>query len=103
LAANPDAGETTVVYSGTNLEVRTPNPDVWYKATFTLREDRSPRQLFAVITECPFPQLVGRTANAIYRFEKGDLRMAARQPGDEMPLNAFGDPTASEYVLKRVE
>src|SRR5256885_10159673 len=34
--------------------------NVWYKGTFSLREDTAPRQFIAVITDCPFPQYVGK-------------------------------------------
>src|SRR5262245_45444245 len=36
----------------------------WYKGTFTLKEDSSPRQFIATIKECPFPQYVGKTSKA---------------------------------------
>ncbi len=55
----------------------------WYKGTFTLNEDASPRRFIAKITECPFPQYVGKTSMAIYKIEKGTLRIAANEPGKE--------------------
>ena len=55
----------------------------WYKGTFTLKEDASPRQFIATITECPFPQYVGKTSKAIYKIEKGTLTITANEPGKE--------------------
>ena len=55
----------------------------WYKGTFTLKEDTAPRQFIAKVTECPFPQYVGKTSMAIYKIEKGLLTITANEPGKE--------------------
>jgi hypothetical protein len=72
----------------------------WYKATFTLREDMSPKQFVAVITECPAPQYVGKTANAIYRVENGTLTTTGNEPGDPAMPAVFDAPGARLIVFK---
>ena len=57
------------------LEFHGANPQEWYKATFTLREDTTPKQLEAVVTECPVARYVGKTAHAIYKIETASLRL----------------------------
>jgi uncharacterized protein (TIGR03067 family) len=90
----------TVAFSGANLEYRASDPNVWYKATFCLREGANPKQLLAVITDCPFPQYAGKTAYAIYRLEDGVLRVTANQPGNPAVPADFDAPDARQFVLK---
>ena len=71
-----------------------------YKATFTLREDMSPKQFVAVITECPAPQYVGKTANAIYRVEDGTLTITGNEPGNPAMPAVFDAPGARRIVFK---
>lgn len=93
-------GSPTLVLAGAKLEFHGGDTNEWYKATFTLHEDKKPKQLIAVITECPFPQYVGKTANAIYRIENGALTIAANEPGNpEMP-KAFDAPGLRSLVFK---
>jgi len=75
--------------------------NVWYKGTFTLREDTTPRQYIAVISECPFPQYVGKTSMAIYRLESGTLTITGHEPGITAVPSAFDAPDAVRMELKR--
>jgi uncharacterized protein (TIGR03067 family) len=93
-------GSPTLVFSGTNLEFRGADTNEWYKATFTLREDTNPKQLVAVITECPFPQYVGKTSLAIYRIEDGGLRIAANEPGNPSAPANFDAPGVRQVLFK---
>jgi uncharacterized protein (TIGR03067 family) len=94
------AGSPTLVVSGTNLEFHGADTNEWYKATFTLREDTNPKQLLALITDCPFPQYVGKTSKAIYRMEDGALRMAANEPGNPAAPAGFDTPGLRQVVFK---
>src|SRR5690349_17935506 len=85
-------GSASLVLSGANLEFRGADTNEWYKATFTLREDTNPKQLVAVITECPAPQYVGKTANAIYRVENGTLTITGNEPGNPVMPATFDAP-----------
>jgi uncharacterized protein (TIGR03067 family) len=87
------AGATnSLVLSGNNLEFHGANPQEWYKGTFTLREDTTPKQMIVVITDCPAPQYVGKTANAIYRIENGTLTIAGNEPGNPAVPASFDAP-----------
>lgn len=93
-------GESSLVISGTNLEFRGADSNEWCKATFTLHEDTNPKQLIAVVTACPSPGFIGKTENAIYRFEDGALRLAENAPGDAAMPTAFDAPTARQFLFK---
>ena len=93
-------GSPTLVLSGANLEFHGADTNEWYKGTFKLREDTNPKQLVAVITECPAPQYVGKTANAIYQIEDGTLTIAGNEPGNPAMPAAFDAPGARKFVFK---
>jgi uncharacterized protein (TIGR03067 family) len=95
--------QVVFVISGKNFdfhdETETNN---WYKGTFTLTEDISPRQFIATITECPFEQYVGKTSKAIYKIEKGTLTITANEPGKEgVPEDFDAEGAATIEVTKR--
>ena len=80
---NPEH-QVTFVVSSKHFDFRDETEtNNWYKGTFTLKEDASPRQFIATITECPFPQYVGAKSKAIYKIEKGTLTITANEPGKE--------------------
>jgi len=90
------------VISGSNYEFRDKtNTNVWYRGTFSLREDTTPRQYIAVISECPFPQYVGKTSMAMYRLEGGTLTITGNEPGNPAAPSAFDAPGAARMELKR--
>jgi len=96
------AHECSIVISGTNYDFHDiTDPNVWYKGTFSLREDTTPRQYIAVVNECPFPQYVGKTSMAIYRLENGTLTIAGNEPGIATAPAAFDAPEAARMELKR--
>src|ERR1035437_7272679 len=95
-------GSPSLVLSGANLEFRGADTNEWYKATFTLREDTNPKKLIAVVTDCPFPQYVGKTSQAIYRIENGTLTLAANEPGNSaVPANF--DASNARVILFKVK
>ena len=100
-----DSPEHQVVFviSGKNFDFRDETEtNNWYKGTFTLTEDISPRQFIATITECPFPQYVGKTSKAIYKIEKGTLTITANEPGKEgVPGDFDAEGAASIEVTKK--
>ena len=92
----------SLVFSGRAYEFRDEvDTNVWYKGTFILREDIAPRQFIAVVSECPFPQYVGKTSMAIYRLENGTLTTAGNEPGIAAAPLAFDAPEAARMELKR--
>ena len=92
-------GSPSLTVSGTNMEFHGENPQEWYKATFTLREDTTPKQLEAVLTECPFPQYVGKTGHAIYKIEGGKLTLTGNEPGNPAVPASFDAQGARQFVF----
>lgn len=94
-------GECSLIVSGNNFEFRGADSREWYKGTFALRPEAQPRQLIGNIADCPAPQYVGKTVNAIYRIEGDTLIFTGNEPGNpEMPA-AFEAPRARQFVLKK--
>ena len=94
-------GSPSLVLDGTKLEFHGANPQEWYKATYTLREDTTPKQLDAVVTECPFAQYVGKTAHAIYKIEDGKFTLTGNEPGNPAVPAGFDAPGARQIVFTR--
>jgi uncharacterized protein (TIGR03067 family) len=92
-------GTNSLVLSGNNLEFRTANPQEWYKGTFTLHEDTTPKQMIVVITDCAAPQYIGKTANAIYKIENGTLTIAGNEPGNPAMPAAFDAPGTRQLTF----
>jgi len=92
-------GSPSLAISGTTLEFHGANPQEWYKGTFTLREDTLPKQLEAVVTECPFPGYVGKTSHAIYKLEDGKLTLAGNEPGNPAVPANFDAPGSRQLVF----
>jgi uncharacterized protein (TIGR03067 family) len=95
------AGMCSLIVSGNTLEFRGGNENEWYKGTFTLREDTKPRQVVAVISECPAPQYVGKTVHGIYRIEEGTLTLSGNEPGTPVPPATFEAPGSRTFTLKK--
>ena len=94
-------GVASLVLSGTNLELQGADPREWYKATFTLLDDKTPKQMLVTITACPNPQYVGKTACAIYQIQDGALTIAARAPGDTNVPTRFDEPDLRKIVFRQ--
>jgi uncharacterized protein (TIGR03067 family) len=92
-------GSPSLVLDGTKLEFHGANPQEWYEATYTLHEDTNPRQLDAVVTECPFAQYVGKTAHAIYKIENGKFTLTGNEPGDPAVPASFDAKGARQIVF----
>lgn len=92
---NPEH-QVTFAVSGQQFDFRDETEtNNWYKGTFILKEDTSPRQFIATITECPFPQYVGKVSKAIYKIEKGTLTVTAYEPGKEGVPQEFDEEGAA--------
>jgi uncharacterized protein (TIGR03067 family) len=99
---NPEH-QVTFAVSGQQFDFRDETEtNNWYKGTFSLKEETSPRQFIATITECPFPQYVGKVSKAIYKIEKGTLTVTAYEPGKEgVPQDFDEEGAACIEVTKR--
>jgi len=99
VGGNPQ-GSPSITFDGTKLEFYGANPQEWYKATFILREDVTPKQLEAVVTECPAPQYVGKTTHAIYKIEDDKFTLTANEPGNPAVPASFDAPESRQIVFK---
>jgi uncharacterized protein (TIGR03067 family) len=81
------------------LEFHGANPQEWYKASYTLREDTTPKQLDAVVTDCPMARYVGKTAHAIYKIEAGKFTLAGNEPGNPAVPAGFDAPGARQIIF----
>lgn len=96
----PD-GSNTLTIRGSTLEFHGANPNEWYKATFTLREDTTPKQLIAVITACPAPQYVGKKGYSIYQIRDGIFTLSGNEPGKPAPPKSFDAPGGRKFVFTK--
>ena len=92
-------GRHRLLSKGQSWSFMVANTQEWYKATFTLREDTIPKQLEAVVTECPAPQYVGKTSHAIYKIEDGKLTLTGNEPGNPAVPGSFNAPGARQLVF----
>jgi len=100
MQGNP-AMECSFVISGKTFDFRASDTNIWYKGTFSLREDTTPKQYIAVIGECAFPQYVGKTSMAIYQMKDGTLTITGNEPGNPAAPTAFDTPEAARMELKK--
>jgi uncharacterized protein (TIGR03067 family) len=90
----------SLAFSGSNLEFHGQDSNDWCKGTFSVKDDATPKQLVCVITDCPDAQQIGKTVNAIYKIENGELTITGNPPGSpDMPV-AFDSQGARRLVLK---
>jgi hypothetical protein len=58
-------------------------------------------KLVTVITDCPFPQYVGKTTYGIYQLQDGKLTIAGNEPGNPIVPPNFEASGARTFVFKR--
>jgi uncharacterized protein (TIGR03067 family) len=92
-------GSASLIIEGSKIEFHGSNTNEWYKATFSLREDTTPKRLDAVLTECSFPQYVGKTGHAIYKIEDGTLTLTGNEPGNPAVPASFDAQGARKFVF----
>jgi RNA polymerase sigma factor (sigma-70 family) len=95
------AGVSSLILQGTNLEFHGADPREWYKATFTVRDDTTPKQLLIVITDCPAPAFVGKTSHSIYEIHDGTFTITGNAPGDPRVPASFDAPGARKLVFTK--
>ncbi len=95
-------GASSLVIDGTKLEFVGADTNEWYKATFTLRDDTTPKQFVAVITDCPVPQFIGKTSHAIYKIENGKFTLTGNEPGNPAVPGSFDATEARELIFTPV-
>jgi uncharacterized protein (TIGR03067 family) len=94
--------QCSFVVSGKNFEFHdSTDTNIWYKGTFSLREDATPRQYIAVISDCPFPQYAGKTSMAIYKIEGDTLTITGNEPGNATVPPAFDAPDSARIEVRK--
>jgi uncharacterized protein (TIGR03067 family) len=98
-AGDKSLGTPSLTLDGTNCEFHGSSLKEWYKAIYSLRDDTRPKQIEALITECPMPEYVGLTIHGIYKLENGALTITVNKAGiTEIPTN-FDSPQARKLIF----
>ena len=100
IQGNPEAACHFLI-AGNHFEFRDADTNVWYKGSFTLREDTAPKQFIATVSESSLPQYVGKTSLAIYRIEQDTLTITGNEPGNPAVPASFDAKDAVRVELKR--
>lgn len=90
-----------LVLKGKNFDFHDADQKVFYRGTFSLREDTTPKQFIATLTESCQPQYAGKTSMAIYQLQDGKLTLAGNEPGNPEPPASFDAPGADCVELTR--
>ena len=94
-------GTSSMVLQGTNLDFHGANPNEWYKGTFSLQENKSPKLLIATITDCPAPQYVGKVSYSVYKIEGNTLTLSGNEPGSPETPASFDAPGSRTFVFTK--
>jgi uncharacterized protein (TIGR03067 family) len=87
--------------SGSHVDYRGAITNDWGKGTFTLRDDTQPKQLIITLTDCGFPQYIGKTCYMIYELRDGTLTAAANEAANPEAPSSFDAPHARRMVFKK--
>ena len=92
-------GDALFIVGDGKLEFHDANTNIWYKATFSLRENTVPKQADIQITDCFDRVYVGKTAHAIYKVADGKLIFTVNMPDNPAKPANFDDQDAARYVF----
>ena len=95
-------GGYKMTISGKNFDFEGTDFDVWYKGTFVLNEEVTPKQGDFMIQDCSMDQYKGTIAKAIYKIENDTFTFAGQEPGVDFRPTVF--ETSGEiqvFILKR--
>ena len=82
-------GKYKMTISGNNFDFEGTNFDVWYKGTFVLNEEVTPKQGDFMIEDCSMDQYKGTIAKAIYKIENDTFTFAGQEPGVDFRPTVF--------------
>ena len=88
-------GEYKMTITGSNFDFEATDSDLWYKGTFVLNEEVTPKQGDFMIKDCFMDQYKGMTAKAIYKIENDTFTFAGQEPGVDFRPTVF---EASEEI-----
>ena len=87
-------------FSGNSFGYTIPDkPYAWFKGTFTVNEERVPKQADLTIKECPMARLVGKTLKHIYELKNDSLTLAGSRLGVETRPSDF-EPSSNGRVFQ---
>ena len=93
---------SSMTVSGSNFDMKSEDPTIWYKGTFVLNDKVTPKQADFMLSECGFEQYAGKTAKSIYKIENDILTIAANEPGTEtIPADFVANEETQVFTLKR--
>lgn len=74
-------GDFMLTISGSKFNMVAVDSEVWYKGTFVLNENATPKQIDFLIDDCFMDEYKGTTTGAIYKIENGIFSFASYEPG----------------------
>jgi uncharacterized protein (TIGR03067 family) len=87
-----------IEFSGSTVNIVTPDKDIWYKGTFALNETAEPREMDMTFTSASPKKYVGKTSLAIYEIDGKTMKVASCEPGSGNRPAEF-KPTGGVVVL----
>jgi hypothetical protein len=97
-------GKCTLTVSGDTFHFVGAIKGEWYNATITIAPGPGPKQMQGLITDCPAPDLVGKTVMAIFRIVEGALTVAGHPPDvDDAPRDFEGDGHSRIFTFSKIE
>jgi uncharacterized protein (TIGR03067 family) len=100
-AGDTSGNKAYMVLSGKDFDFHDASRTVWYKGTFSIREDTVPKQFIANIKGSSLVQYVGKTSMAIYQLADGNLTIAGFEPGIPEAPKTFDAPGAVCLMLQK--
>jgi len=82
-------GKYKMTISGSNFDFEGTDFNVWYKGTFVLNEEVTPKQGDFMIKDCSMDQYKGTIAKAIYKIENDTFTFAGQEPGVDFRPTVF--------------
>jgi uncharacterized protein (TIGR03067 family) len=76
-----EKGKFMLTISGSKFNIAAVDSEIWYKGTFVLNENITPKQIDFLIDDCFMDQYKGTTTEAIYKIENDSFSFASYEPG----------------------
>ena len=83
------------VFSGNQVSVKSPNPQMWIEGTFKSDPAADPKEIDLAIEKSGIPAYQGLTSLGIYKIEGTSLTLALGEPGKNTRPESFGSGTGA--------
>jgi uncharacterized protein (TIGR03067 family) len=94
-------GVCYAVIAGNSAEFWGADTNEWYKATFTLREETSPKRIVCMTTGSSYAPMIGKPRYGIYRFEDGMVRLTINEFENPTVPSGFDAAGARQFEFRR--